>query len=46
MFALSEGRIGDCEAHIADAERLGRGAGSGNAEPLLGTLRWCLLAEL
>jgi AAA ATPase domain len=46
MLALSEGRIGDCEAHIADAERLGRAAGSGNAEPLLGTLRWCLLAEL
>jgi len=46
MFALSEGRVGDCEAHLADAERLGRGAGSGNAEPLLGTLRWCLLSEL
>src|SRR5882757_8552148 len=46
MFALSEGRIGDCEAHLADAERLGRGSGSGNAEPLLGTLCWCLAAEL
>jgi len=46
MFALSEGRIGDCEAHLADAERLGRGAGSGNAEPLLGTLGWCVAAEL
>jgi AAA ATPase domain len=46
MLALSEGRIGDCEAHLADAERLGRGSGSGNAEPLLGTLCWCIAAEL
>jgi len=45
MRALSEGRIGDCEAYIVDAERLGRSAGSGNAVPLLGTLRWCLATE-
>ncbi|WP_433298197.1 ATP-binding protein [Pseudonocardia sp. CA-142604] len=46
MRALSEGRIADCEAHLADAERLGRGAGSDNAQALVLTSRWCLLTEL
>jgi hypothetical protein len=46
MRALSEGRIADCEAHLADAERLGGSAGSGNAQALVLTSRWCLLTEL
>ena len=46
MRALAEGRIADCEAYAADVEDLGRRAGSDNAATLLGTLRWCLYAEL
>jgi hypothetical protein len=46
MRALSEGRIADCEAGLADAERLGRSAGSDNAHALVLTARWCLLTEL
>jgi tetratricopeptide (TPR) repeat protein len=46
MRALSEGRIADCEAHLADAERLGHSAESDNAQALVLTSRWCLLTEL
>ncbi|MER5638973.1 AAA family ATPase [Kitasatospora sp. NPDC002227] len=46
MRALLEGRFADCERRLAEVAELGRRAGSGNAELLGSTQRWCLLAEL
>ncbi|GAA0686075.1 hypothetical protein GCM10010193_44920 [Kitasatospora atroaurantiaca] len=43
--ALMEGRFEDCRAALDEAESLGEQAGSGNAAILVGTQRWCLLAE-
>ena len=45
MRALLEGRFDDCATALAQAEEIGRRAGSENARMLTGTQRWCLLSE-
>jgi hypothetical protein len=45
MRALLQGRYDDCLAALEETEELGRRAGSGNAEILAMTQRWCLLID-
>ncbi|MFG2788481.1 ATP-binding protein [Streptomyces sp. NPDC048419] len=44
--ALMEGRYDDCAAALDEVEELGRKAGSGNADLLAVTQRWCLYADM
>ena len=46
MRALLEGRYDDCRAALDETAALGARAASHNADMLLVTQRWCLLAEL
>ena len=45
MRALAEGRFADCAAALAQAAETGERAGSANAEMLVVTQRWFLLAD-
>ncbi|MGE5289362.1 MAG: ATP-binding protein [Micromonosporaceae bacterium] len=45
MRALADGRFADCRDALGEASAIGRRAGSGNADLLVVTQRWCLLAE-
>jgi len=45
MRALMDGRFADCRDALAVAANLGQRAGSGNANLLVETQRWCLAAE-
>ncbi|HEY2691509.1 MAG TPA: AAA family ATPase [Streptosporangiaceae bacterium] len=45
MRALMDGRFADCRDATDAAAEIGHRAGSGNAELLVGTQRWCLAAE-
>jgi hypothetical protein len=43
--ALMEGRYDDCAAALDEVDELGRRSGSGNAELLAVTQRWCLYVD-